>query len=184
MADRFNGNLTVGGKVTQNTFYKFIDLIKDSDLEETGTEGSWFFNDCRSDDFEEVVAFCKANNISLCINWDAKYEYDGLVEYWLDGGYHQYKGSQEGNIVVPLYELEAAAKTGQTIDEFIANMNIPEWPDLEIIPTSTPPFEVTGEFHDFDNHRAAVLWRDAYRKFWNVVTVNVSDDKNIYRVQP
>lgn len=40
------------------------------------------------------------------------------------------------------------------------------------------------EFHDFQDHRAATLWRDANREGWDVVPVPISDEKNIYRVQP
>jgi hypothetical protein len=55
------------------------------------------------------------------------------VDYWVNGEYKQFFAAGDGDIAVRLAELEEHPE--MTIAEFIAKMDIPEFPLFEIIET-------------------------------------------------
>jgi hypothetical protein len=136
MADRFYGTVYLGGKVTQEQFDKCKELLESCLDDELGDDGSGAFIECTESDFVDVVAFCKSESIALSLHWEASHDQGSYVEYWIGGAYKFCDADIEGNIAVRLSDLKAHPE--MTIAEFIAKMEIPEFPLFEIIESSTP----------------------------------------------
>lgn len=130
MADRFNGTIQLGGRISREVFQRCVELCEHL-LEGDFEEGAAYFCECTQDDFQELIQYCKDNGVSLSLLWEAKYEFDAQVDYWIDGNAHQYLGTNEGDIAVRLSDLENAKD--MTVREFIDSLRVPEFPELEII---------------------------------------------------
>ena len=133
MADRFYGTVYLGGKLTQEQFDKCEELLEDclEHGDELNEDGSAAFSECTGSDFQGIVEYCTSNGIALSLHWDAKWEQEANVEYWVDGEYKQFFAAGDGDIAIRLAELQE--HPDMTIAEFIANMEIPEFPIFEII---------------------------------------------------
>ena len=133
MADRFYGTVCLGGKLTQEQFKKCAELLDDclESGDELNDDGSAAFSECTGSDFRGIVDYCTSNGIALSLHWDAKWEQEANVEYWVDGEYKQFFAAGDGDIAVRLAELKE--HSDMTIAEFISKMQIPEFPILEII---------------------------------------------------
>ena len=70
------------------------------------------------------------------MHWEASGDQGSYVEYWIGGAYKFYVADLEGNIAVRMSDLKAHPE--MTIAEFIARMDIPEFPLFEIVESSTP----------------------------------------------
>jgi hypothetical protein len=132
MADRFYGTVYLGGKLTQEQFKKCEELLEDclEHGDELNEDGSASFSECTSSDFQGIVEYCTSNGIALSLHWDAKWEQEANVEYWMDGEYKQFFAAGDGDIAIRLAELQE--HPDMTIAEFIAKMQIPEFPTFEI----------------------------------------------------
>lgn len=130
MADRFGGTVYLGGAITQEQFDKCEELMADCLDEEVGDDGSSCFVECTTSDFVPVVEYCIENKIALCLHWEAKYEEDGTMEYWIDGNYKQFLATNNGEIAIRLSELQE--KPSLTIAEFLEKLEIPNFPIFEI----------------------------------------------------
>ena len=130
MADRFGGTVYLGGTITQEQFDKCKELMADYLEEEVDEDGSSCFAECTCNDFLPVVEYCIENKIALSFHWEAKYEEDSTLEYWVDGCYKQFLSSNDGDVAIRLAELQS--HPGMTIAEFIAKLDIPNFPNFEI----------------------------------------------------
>jgi hypothetical protein len=130
MADRFGGTVYLGGAITQEQFDKCKELMADCLDEELDDDGSSCFVECTTSDFLPVVEYCIENKIALCFHWEAKYEEDSTLEYWVDGTYKQFLSSGDGDVAIRLAELQAYPS--MTIAEFITKLDIPNFPNFEI----------------------------------------------------
>ena len=133
MADRFAGNIQLGGNVSREQFVALtglLDPLLDYDLE----DGQGEFSESTSSDFVDLVQYCEEQKIPLLIQWDGKYEYGAQCEYWVDGKYHQFDTDTSGSIVVRVEDLDA--KSTMSIPEFIASLEIPEFPDFVVLDES------------------------------------------------
>jgi hypothetical protein len=133
MADRYYGTVYLGGKVTQEQFDKCKELLESCLDDKLDGDGSGAFIECTESDFADVVAYCKSESIALSLHWEASGDQGSYVEYWIGGAYKFYVADLEGNIAVRMSDLKAHPE--MTIAEFIARMNIPEFPLFEIIET-------------------------------------------------
>lgn len=131
MADRFCGTIVFGGQIKQSLHKKLEELCQPLGDDGMDADDTCFFHDCTSGDFKELKEFCQGNGIALMIQWDAKYEYDGQIEYFIDGRHSEYWATNSGNIVFRLADIEK--HLDMSIKDYIESMNIPEFPDLEII---------------------------------------------------
>lgn len=131
MADRFYGVVYLGGKLTQEQFKKCEELLEGCLDSELGEDGSGAFIECTCEDFDGIVDYCKSNGIALSLHWDAKWENDSSVDYWVDGEYKQFFAAGDGDIAIRLAELQE--HPDMTIAEFIAKMDIPDFPHFEIV---------------------------------------------------
>jgi hypothetical protein len=136
MADRFYGTVYLGGRLTQEQFDKCKELLEPCLDDELDDDGSGAFIECTCHDFDDIVDFCKSNGIALSLHWDAKWEQDSSVDYWVNGEYKQFFAAGDGDIAVRLAELQEHPE--MTIAEFIAKMDIPDFPAFEIVESSTP----------------------------------------------
>jgi hypothetical protein len=135
MANRFSGDVMLGGQLTQAQFDKCMDMIEPCLEEGLDEDGSGYFHDCTDEDFAEVANYCLEQKIAFCIQWEAKWEMNGYTEYWIDGKYKQFASDNYGNIVVSVNDLEAKAKeTPQmTIKQYVDALDIPEFPEFLIV---------------------------------------------------
>ncbi len=131
MADRFCGAIFLGGKVRANVLERIEEVCDPFGDEGMDLDGSCYFYDCTGRDFDELKQICKDNGIALMIQWDAKYEYDGIVEYYIDGKHSSYTATNSGDIVVRLCDLEE--HPCMFIRDYIKNMEIPNFPNFEVI---------------------------------------------------
>lgn len=136
MADRFYGTVYIGGKLTQEQFDKCKELLEHCLDDELGEDGSGAFIECTCSDFDPIVEYCNSNHIALSLHWDAKWEQESSVDYWVDGVYKQYFAAGDGDIAVRLAELQEHPE--MTIAEFIEKMQIPDFPDFEIVESPAP----------------------------------------------
>lgn len=136
MADRFYGTVYIGGKLTQEQFDKCKELLADCLDEEINDDGSSCFVECTCGDFLPVVEYCIENKIALCLYWEAKYEEDGMLEYWIDGNYKQFLATNNGEIAIRLPDLQKHPE--MTIAKFIEMMDIPDFPNFEIVESPAP----------------------------------------------
>lgn len=136
MADRFYGTVYLGGKITQEQFDRCEELLEECLDDCIGGDGSGAFVECTESDFQEIVEYCKSNSIALSLHWDAKWEQDSIVEYWVDGIYKQYFAAGDGDIAIRLGELQEHPE--MTVAEFIAKMKIPDFPNFEFIESPAP----------------------------------------------
>ena len=137
MADRFYGTVYLGGKITQEQFDRCEELLEGcTDGNELSEDGSVLFSECTCDDFLEIVEYCKSNRIALSLHWDAKWEQESTIEYWVDGIYKQYFAAGDGDIAIRLGELQEHPE--MTIAEFIEKMKIPDFPNFEFIESPAP----------------------------------------------
>lgn len=134
MADRFSGTVSIGGKVAQEQFEKCSELLDACVNEERNDDGSWYFSECTTQDFLPLVEYCIEHGIALCLHWDAKHGEDSTLEYWVDGKYKQFLSSGDGVVAIRLTELQE--RTGITIAQFIDKLDIPDFPDFEIVQES------------------------------------------------
>jgi ABC-type transporter Mla MlaB component len=131
MSDSFCGSLTFGGTVTEEQLSRLNEFVTDvSTSDEIDDAGVCYFDEATLSDFVELIEHCESNKIALMIQWDAKYEFDGRVEYYVAGNRRDYVGSQGGNIMCFLYELEDAVEKnpGITVHEFIKGLDVPNFP--------------------------------------------------------
>jgi hypothetical protein len=131
MADRFSGEITLGGKIARERLERCKELLcgcLESEMDDTG---QGLFNECVSNDFEELVKYCLSNDIALCIQWYQKYEYGAQIQFWVDGKHKCFATNTEDEIVVALEELQSNSEL--TVADFISQLDIPEFPDLEIV---------------------------------------------------
>ena len=136
MSDRYYGTVYLGGKVTQEQFDKCKELLESCLDDELGDNGSGAFIECTESDLADVVAYCKSESIALSLHWEASGDQGSYVEYWIGGAYKFYVADLEGNIAVRMSDLKAHPE--MTISEFIARMDIPEFPLFEIVESSAP----------------------------------------------
>ena len=136
MADRFYGTVYLGGKITQEQFDKCKELLEACLDDELGEDGSGAFIECTESDFQEVVEYCKSSSIALSLHWEASGDQGSYVEYWIKGEYKFYVSDPDGSIAVRMSDLKAHPE--MTIAEFIAKMEIPDFPVFEIVESSEP----------------------------------------------
>ncbi len=131
MADRFSGSIYVGGRITEKMFSDLEDLLNPLLEGELDYDGYGCFYDCTSSDFDEVIKHCNDNQIALMIQWDAKYEYDAYVTYYMNGKESSYRSNNGGDILVAVSDLEE--HPCMFICDYIKKLEIPNFPNLEII---------------------------------------------------
>lgn len=136
MADRFYGTVYLGGKITQEQFNKCEELLEECLDDCIGGDGSGAFVECTESDFQEIVEYCKSNSIALSLHWEASGDQGSYVEYWIKGAYKFYVSDPDGSIAVRMSDLKAHPE--MTIAEFIAKMEIPDFPVFEIVESSVP----------------------------------------------
>jgi hypothetical protein len=129
MADRFNGNIHIGGRITQEHF-KLAEPLLEGDFE----DGQGEFCNCVSEDFADLVQYCEEHKIALKLQWDGKYEYGAMCEYWISGNYKQYDTDSGYRIVIPIEYMDEKAKEApkMTILDFIEGLDIPVFPEFSI----------------------------------------------------
>jgi|694.fasta_scaffold16366_14 hypothetical protein len=132
MADRFSGSVYIGGKVTQEQLEKIECLLSPCLEGDLGDDGFGYFYECTQSDFNDTVAYCIEIGASILIQRDTRYELDGHVEYYTPNGIAMFNATQSGRILIPLDQLEARDPS-TTIEEFIRSLEIPSFPDLEIV---------------------------------------------------
>ena len=137
--DRFSGTVLLGGKITEEQLADCETILEDIDSD-LDTDGLAYFQECTQDDFLSLVEYCKAHGIALAIQWDAKWEYNAQVEYWIDGKYKKFPTDSNGNIVVRVCDL-GKHRTSMTMYEYIMSLDIPELPEFSIV----EPCEYCGE---------------------------------------
>jgi hypothetical protein len=134
MADRFYGDIHIGGRVTREQF-KVLCNLADPCLEMEGTieeDGTASFQECTSEDFADLVTYCEEHKIPLMLQWDGKYEYGPFCEYWINGTYKQFDTDSNGRIVVTVEALHEQ-RAAMTINEFLASLELPEFPAFELV---------------------------------------------------
>ena len=129
--DRFSGTVLLGGKITEEQLADCETILEDIDSD-LDTDGLAYFQECTQDDFLSLVEYCKAHGIALAIQWDAKWEYNAQVEYWIDGKYKKFPTDSNGNIVVRVCDL-GKHRTSMTMYEYIMSLDIPELPEFSIV---------------------------------------------------
>ena len=130
MADRFSGDVMIGGKISKSVFSRIEDLLLpllEGDLE----DGCGIFTECAYGDFDGVRLYCVKHNIALAIYWDAKWEYNAVVEFHVGGRSCEFITNSNGQVVVSVDELESNKHL--SIPDFIASLEIPEFPELEVV---------------------------------------------------
>jgi hypothetical protein len=130
MADRFSGMVMIGGKLPQADYDRCVELLEPNLVDGLQEDGSGVFCECNGRDFEDLIEFCKARSIALCIQWDSKWEFSGFTEYWIGGERKEFASDNEGRIVIPVEELQRNPDV--TVAKFIETMGIPDFPNLEI----------------------------------------------------
>jgi hypothetical protein len=130
MADRFCGTVYLGGILTQAQFKHCKKLLKVCLENELDDDGSGAFVDCVESDFQDIIKYCTTNGIALSLHWNAKWEQEASVEYWVDGVYKQYFADGDGEIAVRLSELQK--HQDMTVKAFIEKLELPHFPNLEI----------------------------------------------------
>ena len=179
MADRFSGTIQFGGRISKATHNLLLEMCEEiSEFAEYDEGEGLHFTGFNSSDMEPLAEFCKANGIDLSIAWEAKWEFGSFVEYYINGEHKVYNCNVDGEIVITVDKL--LEHPHMFIGDFVDSLKIPEMPELEIV----DDLDSESPHHDFQNHRAATSFRDAYRSDWDVVTVPLSEDSAIYRVQP
>jgi len=131
MSDRFCGSLSFGGTVTEEQLSRLEEFVADVTTSgEIDDDCTYYFADATDDDFTELIEYCESNGIALMIQWDARYEFDGSVEYYVDGKRRSYRGSQSGDVMCYLHELEDAVEKNPdvTVHEFIKRLDVPNFP--------------------------------------------------------
>lgn len=133
MADRFSGNVQIGGKISSELLEQVDKLLLKQGIteQELDMSGYAWFNECVSEDMQELIAFCKDNCIPLSIQWDAKYEYGGYVQFFIADQEKTFLCTNEGQIVVSVADMQE--HQGMTVKEYIDRLAIPSIPALEII---------------------------------------------------
>lgn len=134
MADRFAGNIHIGGRITREQYDSLCTLTEPLLEGDLTDEGQGEFCECVSEDFAELVQYCEENKIALLIQWDGKYEYGASCEYWIDSNYKQFDTDSSGRIVVLLSDLEEKAKEAprMTIGDYVEGLDIPMLPEFSI----------------------------------------------------
>jgi hypothetical protein len=107
-------------------------LLEECLDDELGDDGSGFFIDCTEESFDGIVDYCKSNSIALCLHWDAKWEQESYVEYWVGGTYKAFFASGDGDVAVRLSQL-LEHPSEMTIAEFVAKLEVPDFPLFEIV---------------------------------------------------
>lgn len=130
MADRYCGTIRVGGEMSEEQFAHIENLIEQIGDESEG-DGQAYFRDCTAGDFAEIIDYCEKYRVPLRIEWEAKWDFNGMVEYFVDGRRPRFSADQNGAIMVHLYELQES--NCKTIAEFIEQLGVPDFPDLKII---------------------------------------------------
>ncbi len=132
MSDRFNGSIALGGQLTREQYDRCSELAKDCFEFEGGfdEDGSARFYECRSENFKDLIEYCKANSIALCLYWDGDLGFDPIVQYWIAGHFHEYTTTSEGDIVVMVSELLQNPK--MTVEEYLETLGIPTFPTFSI----------------------------------------------------
>lgn len=130
MADRFSGNIQIGGKISSELLRQLnelLDIITDHDLDITGY--GWF-NERVDEDMKDLIAFCKDNGIALSIQWDAKYEYDSFIQYFVGDDEKTFLCTSAGQLVAEIGDMEKTPN--MTIADYIKSLGIPDMPPLEV----------------------------------------------------
>lgn len=130
MSDRFNGDVIIGGRMSEAVFSRAEDLLLPL-LEGDLDDGAGIFYECNGNDFNQVRTYCRDHGVALAIYWDAKYEYGPSVEFLIGGKSQSFDTDSNGRIIISVDELESSKHL--SIPEFIASLDIPEFPSLEII---------------------------------------------------
>lgn len=130
MADRFSGDVMIGGKISGTVFVSIKDMLDflEDDLDDDGTG---VFCECTGSDFTDLRAYCKEKGVALAIYWDAKWEYGATVEFHIDGKEYNFDTDSNGRIVITVDELESNKHL--SIQQFIDSLEIPEFPELEVV---------------------------------------------------
>lgn len=134
MADRFYGSVDIGGNVTEEHFDKLSEML-DELCEDYGDCGSWNFAENAPNDFREVIDYCIEKKIALCITWEGKWEYDACADFWIDGKHQVFMTDHSGSIAVKLENMrqESIEVPQITLAQYISSLNIPDFPELQII---------------------------------------------------
>lgn len=137
MADRFGGTVQIGGKITRAQYQKCEELLEE--LLELGLDddGLGYFAEQTTSDFDPIIKHCTEHGIALAIQWEPKWEYSGRIEYWIGGTHEDFLANADGTIVVPFEELQVCEE--MTVAEFIKNMGVPDFPQLEIVDETQTP---------------------------------------------
>jgi hypothetical protein len=135
MADRFNGTVSLGGPITQEQYERCLELIELEMEPCLDDNGSAPFQDCTKEDFAALVKYCEEQKIALMLEWDGDDIIVDFVEYWIDGKHQQFNTDSFGRIAISVSDLKAKAKEApqMTIEKYVDAMDIPEFPELQII---------------------------------------------------
>ncbi len=133
MADRIGGTVYIGGKITQQQFDTCAELLEFVSGEVMDDDGSTSFAECgaEGEEFEEIIEYCKANKIALHIHWQPKWDLGGCIDSWVDGNFKAFHANASGEIMVPFSSLQEHSE--KTVAEFLASLDVPDFPLLEII---------------------------------------------------
>lgn len=135
MSDRFSGNIQIGGRISQDLMDRCNELCKDITDHDLDEYGLGWFNECVTADMEELRAFCRENNIAISIQWDAKYEFDGSIQFFIGDDFREYLCTNAGQITAVVSDMEKHSE--MTVGDYIKSLGIPELPPLEIIPSES-----------------------------------------------
>lgn len=160
MADRFSGSFCIGGKVTRKQLRKLssiLDLSIGYDLSEDNTGGN--FDECTASDFSDAIKFCQENDIAISVHWQSKYGEDSVMEIHAKGKSSTYLASIDGEICIRLSDL--CEHEDVLIKDYIASLEIPEFPDLELIDDSKPTLRtITVYYSDGDTTTTSINGTD------------------------
>lgn len=132
MANRFNGFIAFGGKLTREQITKcssVLDLSIGYELNEH--EGKAEFNDCAGDDFNDIVKYCEEQKIAVMVQWYGTADQGAQCEYWVDGKYKQFETDASDRIVVTVADLEEHPH--QFVADFVDSLGIPKFPEFSIV---------------------------------------------------